>query len=105
MNIESWPEYLRRISAGHTQAQIADRIGIGRLSVGNWLHGKTRPKAETVIVVARVFDRPPTEALIAASYLEPAEVGRSVEIRTSPEDLPAEDLAAEVRRRLVGSQR
>jgi len=104
MNIESWPEYLRRISAGHTQAQIADRIGIGRLSVCNWLHGKTRPKAETVIVVARVFDRPPTEALIAAAYLEPAEVGRSVEIRTSPEDLPAEDLAAEVRRRLVASQ-
>ena len=62
MKIESWPEYLRRISGGQTQAQIAERIGIGRLSVCNWLHGKTRPKAETVIVVARVFDRPPTEA-------------------------------------------
>lgn len=101
MKIESWPEYLRRISGGQTQAQIAERIGIGRLSVCNWLHGKTRPKAETVIVVARVFDRPPTEALVAASYLEPTELGRSIEIRTSPEDLPAEDLAAEVRRRLL----
>ena len=105
MKIESWPEYLRRISGGQTQAQIAERIGIGRLSVCNWLHGKTRPKAETVIVVARVFDRPPTEALVAASYLDPAEVGRSIDIRASPEDLPAEDLAAEVRRRLLAAQR
>ncbi len=104
MKIESWPEYLRRISGGQTQAQIAERIGIGRLSVCNWLHGKTRPKAETVIVVARVFDRPPTEALVAASYLDPAEVDRSIDIRASPEDLPAEDLAAEVRRRLLAAQ-
>jgi len=105
MRTETWPEYLRRISGGQTQAQIAERFGIGRLSVCNWLHGKTRPKAETVIVVARVFDRPPIEALVAASYLEPAEVGRPIELRASPEDLPAEDLAAEVRRRLVASER
>ncbi|MCB0925235.1 MAG: helix-turn-helix transcriptional regulator [Mycobacterium sp.] len=105
MRTESWPEYLRRISGGQTQAQIAERIGIGRLSVCNWLHGKTRPKAETVIVVARVFDRPPIEALVAASYLEPAEVGRPIEIQASPTALPAEDLAAEVRRRLIASER
>ena len=101
--LESWPEYLRRISGGQTQAQIAERIGIGRLSVCNWLHGKTRPKAETVIAVARVYGRPPIEALLAANYLRSAEVGQPVEVRTSPREISAADLAAEVRRRLTAT--
>jgi transcriptional regulator with XRE-family HTH domain len=99
--IETWPEYLRRIAAGHTQAQIAGRIGIGRLSVYNWLQGKTRPKAETVITVARVFGRPPVEALLAAAYLRDEELDQAVEVRVSPRDLPAEEIAAEVHRRLA----
>ena len=99
--IETWPEYLRRIAAGHTQAQIAGRIGIGRLSVYNWLQGKTRPKAETVITVARVFGRPPVEALLAAAYLRDEELNQAVEVRVSPRDLPAEEIAAEVHRRLA----
>lgn len=98
---QTWPEYLRRICGGQTQAQIAEKIGLGRLSVCNWLNGKTRPKAETVIVVARVYGRSPIEALLAASYLDIHEVGGPVEIRASAQDLPAEDLAAEVSRRLL----
>ena len=101
---ETWPEYLRRIAGAQTQAQIAEQIGIGRLSVCNWLHGKTRPKAETVIMVARVFRRSPIEALLAAAYLDIAELDRPIEIRVSPSELTAEDLAAEVRRRLVAQQ-
>ena len=101
---ETWPEYLRRIAAGQTQSQIAARIGIGRLSVCNWLHGKTRPKAETVIMVARVFSRSPIEALLAAAYLSADEVRLPIEVRVSPRDLSAEDLAAEVRRRLVAQE-
>ena len=98
---ETWPEYLRRISGGQTQAQIAERIGIGRLSVCNWLHGKTRPKAETVITVARVYGRPPVEALLAAQYLEPTEVEQPIEIKPSPRGITDADLAAEVHRRLT----
>jgi transcriptional regulator with XRE-family HTH domain len=81
--------------------QIAGRIGIGRLSVYNWLQGKTRPKAETVITVARVFGRPPVEALLAAAYLRDEELDQAVEVRVSPRDLPAEEIAAEVHRRLA----
>jgi transcriptional regulator with XRE-family HTH domain len=98
---ETWPEYLRRITAGETQSQIAQRTGIGRLSVCHWLHGKTRPKPETVIAVARVYDRSPIEALLAAGYLNHTEVRLPIEHRSSPRDLPAEELAAEVRRRLI----
>lgn len=98
---ETWPEYLRRIAGAATQSQIAEQIGIGRLSVNNWLHGKTRPKAETVIAVARVYGRPPVEALLAAQYLEPTEVEQPIEIKPSPRGITDADLAAEVHRRLT----
>lgn len=98
---ETWPEYLRRITAGQTQAQIAQCIGIARLSVCNWLQGKTRPKPETAILVARVYERSPIEALLAAAYLNAAEVRLPIETRISPRDMPAEEVAAEVRRRLL----
>ncbi len=98
---ETWPEYLRRISGGATQAQIAARIGIGRLSVCNWLQGKTQPKAETVISVARAFGRPPVEALVVADYLGTDEVGDPIEVSVSLEQLLGELLGAEVLRRLT----
>lgn len=97
---EGWPEYLRRITGGATQGQIAERIGIGRLSVCNWLHGKTRPKAETVIVVARVYQRSPIEALLAAGYLRPDETDLPIRLQTSLSKVSGDDLAAEVSRRL-----
>ena len=99
--VETWPQYLRRIAGGATQAQIADRIGIGRLSVCNWLQGKTRPKAETVIIVARVYQRAPIEALLAAGYLQLDEAGAPIKIQSSPRHLPAQELADEVYRRLL----
>ena len=99
---ETWPEYVRRISGGATQAQIAERIGVGRLSVCNWLHGKTRPKAETVITVARAYRRSPIEALIAASYLDSGEADNPIEIRASLAEVDAGNLGAEVLRRLTG---
>ncbi len=105
MMTENWPEYLRRIAAGQTQSQIAEKVGVGRLSVCHWLHGKTRPKPETAMSVARVYGRSPIEALLAAGYLDPAEVRLPVDSRPSPQDLPAEEVAAEVRRRLVELER
>lgn len=102
---ETWPEYLRRITAGQTQEQIAHKLGIGRLSVCNWLHGKTRPKAESAIAVAHAYQRSPIEALLAASYLHPDQLHQNIDIRTSPRDLSAEDIATEVHRRLLELQR
>ena len=98
---ERWPAYLRRVSAGATQAQIAARVGVGRLSVCNWLRGTTHPKAETVIDVARAYRRSPVEALIAARYLEPSEAAEPVVIRASLADARADDLVAEVSARLA----
>lgn len=102
--VETWPEYLRRIAGGQTQTQIAARIGIARLSVCNWMRGKTRPKAETVIAVARSYQRSPIEALLAAGYLELAEVGIAIEALASLQDVPLGQLADEVARRVNATE-
>ena len=98
---ETWPAYLRRVSAGATQAQVAARVGVGRLSVCNWLRGTTHPKAETVIDVARAYRRSPVEALIVARYLEPSEAVEPVVIRASLADARADDLGAKISARLA----
>ena len=67
----------------------------------NWLLGKTQPKAETVISVARAFGRSPVEALIVASYLGTDEVGDPIDIQVSLENVLGDVLAAEVHRRLA----
>ena len=49
--VEKWPEYVRRVSGGLTQAQIAERIDVAPSNVGRWLRGEPGlPKAESVIV-------------------------------------------------------
>ncbi|MGI9125738.1 MAG: helix-turn-helix transcriptional regulator [Mycobacterium sp.] len=98
---ETWPQYLRRIAPGQTQAQIAARIGLGRLSVCNWLAGKTRPKPDTAMAVARAYGRSPIEGLLAAGYLSPDDVRLPIEVRSSPAEFSAGELGDEVRRRLV----
>ena len=98
---ETWPQYLRRISAGETQNQIADRIGVGRLSVHNWLHNRTRPKAETVIAIAQAYQRSPLEALLAADYLEPDDLEGRVVQQGSLSAVPARDITEEIRRGLA----
>jgi transcriptional regulator with XRE-family HTH domain len=75
MSNDQWPEYVRRIAPGMTQAQIASRIGVSASNVGRWIRGEPgQPAAENVIAFAKAFSRPPLEALTAAGYFTPSEV-------------------------------
>ena len=64
-----WAAYMRRVTAGATQVQIAEQTGIEQTSISRWLLGKNRPRAELVIQFARAYNHSPVEALIAAGYL------------------------------------
>ena len=73
--VESWPEYVRRISKTLTQEQISELTGISQTTVSSWLRAAPSvPKADMVIAFARAFRQPPMEALAAAGYLTAAEV-------------------------------
>ena len=74
--MESWSEYVRRIAAGLTHAQISEKCGVAQSNVGRWLRGeRAQPKPDSVIAFARAFDQPVVEALVAAQYISPADAG------------------------------
>lgn len=102
MGVENWSEYVRRITRGYTQAQIADRAGVAESNVGRWLRGQRgRPLPDSVLALAKAFDRPPVEALIAAGWVTAEDV--TMPARTPLSVYSLSDLLDEVRRRTVGS--
>lgn len=96
--IEDWPTYVRRVAAGLTQAQIAERTGAAPSNVGRWLRGERgQPTAANVLAFARAFNQPVMEAMIAAGYFTPDEVGSTA--RTPLSEYSKLELLDELRRR------
>ena len=96
--VQSWPEYVRKITGGLKQEQISATSGISQTTVSNWLRGAPfTPKAETVIAFARAFKQPAVEALVAAGYLEASDAATTV--RTPLRQFSTDELMAELRTR------
>lgn len=69
---QRWWEYVQRVTRGATQSEIARRLGLGQTSISRWQRGEPRP--ENVRAFAKAYNRPVTEAMIAAGYMEPEDV-------------------------------
>lgn len=96
--METWPEYVRRIAGGMKQEQISEVTGISQTSISAWLRGApTTPKAESVIAFARGFSQPAVEALAAAGYLDAVEAAATV--RTPLSEYSRSELLEELLRR------
>lgn len=97
---ETWTEYVKRICAGLTHAQIAERTGgvVSMSNVGRWLRGElTMPGADHVIAFANGFGRSPIEALTVAGYLDAA--ASMPPVRTPLSEFSTAELLDELRRR------
>lgn len=100
--VETWPEYVRQVAAGLTQAQIATRTGnqVSQSNVGRWLRGElSMPAADNVVAFARAFGRSPVEALTAAGYLQPGEADAATPVRMPLSAYGTDELFDELRRR------
>jgi transcriptional regulator with XRE-family HTH domain len=97
-----WAEYVRRIVGGLKQVQIAERTGLAQTNVGRWLRGEPgMPKAESVVALARAFNQPPVEALVAAGYVTNEEASAEFCVRTSLGEYSIDELLAEIRSRAM----
>lgn len=88
---ESWWDYVRRVSDGAMQKDIAARIGVNPATVSGWQRGTVgTPSATKVIEFAREYKVSPVEALLVANYLQAADLADVgvVEIVTSLDDVP-----------------
>lgn len=90
--------YLREISGGATNVEIAKIAGTSHTSVGRW--SKSIPSPEVVVRLARHYGRPPVETMVAAGYFtaEEASVGT---VRMPLSAYPHSELLNELDRRLV----
>lgn len=104
MAARQWSEYVRRVTVNMTQTEAAERAGVTQTAIGRWIRGDTdAPRAESVVAFARALDINPLEALVAAGYLLPSEVGQSVNLRTPISDFSDIEIIDELKRRATGS--
>ena len=98
---ETFWDYLMRITDNATGIAISRAAEVDAGNVSRWRNGKGHPSAESVVKLARVFGRPPVEALIASGHLQAGEAAAAVvEIAMSAGDLSNEELLAEIGRRM-----
>lgn len=97
---DSWWAYVERIGAGAAQKELAARSGIDAAAFSRWKQGMNRPRAEQVVQFARAFNRPPTEALVAAGYITEGEAAEAIEVIRDLGDVDTDALLNEIRRRI-----
>jgi transcriptional regulator with XRE-family HTH domain len=45
----------RANALGISQGEVARRVGVSRVSVNNWVHGRARPSAPHIVLIARAL--------------------------------------------------
>ena len=98
---EDWTAYVQRITHGVPAEDTAQAAGVHVTTVYRWLRNPKQKSPEQVIKFARGLRQSPVEALIAAGYLEPAEVSGVIEVIRSATDLPDDQILSELARRLA----
>lgn len=75
--MKKWAQYFSRLTAGLTQTQVAEKIGVAdQTTVGRWRRGETSPKDPSVVAtVAQKFGANVLEAFVAAGFLNREEAG------------------------------
>lgn len=105
MHHETWPEYIRRVTSGVSRKDIACAAEVNVSGVSRWMTGASRPSAEKVVSFARGLHLNPVEALVAAGYLDAAEIDGAVEVVRARSQLSDDELLRELAQRLRRSSR
>jgi transcriptional regulator with XRE-family HTH domain len=95
---ETWAEYVKRVTAGLSQKDIAVVTGIDQTGISRWLRGQGTPRAESVVAFARALGRLPLEALVTAGYIEEGDVDGVIEVVPPPSNMSTAELRAEIER-------
>ena len=98
VTVESFWEYVSRVTDRATNREIAAFIGVDSSAISRWKTGE-QPAFKNALSFARAFNRPAVEALVAAGYLEVSDAFAHIELRTSVQSISDEELWQEVHRR------
>jgi transcriptional regulator with XRE-family HTH domain len=95
---EDWWDYVSRIAGRDAiQKDISERTGIEQSTLSRWKLRKNPPNADAVVQFARSYGQSPVAALIAARYLDLADVDGAIEIvDTATSDLSTAELVKRI---------
>lgn len=71
--LPAFTEWLARATAGETQTQIAERLGVSRATVARWAR-RSVLDPNTVLAIARAYNADPIQGLLASGWLEPGDL-------------------------------
>lgn len=99
-----WSTYVRAVSGGVTQREVAEKVGvISQPTVSRWMNdGPQQADVGNIAAFCNAYDRDPIEGFVAAGLLTEEQAGRSLKPkqRTFLRELrAAHDLAQERARR------
>lgn len=97
----AWWNYVQHVARGDNNQTIAAKVGITGPSVGRWRVGGV--DAGTATRFAKVYGRPPIEALIAAGYITEREAGAQPVTLPSLDEFTDQELISEVQRRMASA--
>jgi len=96
----SWSTYFNEITDNAPGSSVAARLQISGSKVSYWRRGVRPPSPREAVHIARAYGRNPLEGLVAAGYLEAADVADQVSvIAHTLADYTDVELAQEVLRR------
>lgn len=77
-----WGRFVKQITRGDSQGDIARRTGINQATISRWMHGENRhlPDARLAVHVARAYSVDPLRALVELGVLTSEEANRSDEL-------------------------
>lgn len=98
---ESWWQYVERVTNSATQVAIAAAAGVDKATVYRWKAGRSLPKPEIAIRLARAYGRPVAEALVASGAITAEEAAiTEVVTQADVQALDNQALVGEIKRRL-----
>lgn len=100
----SWGEYVVGIARTEVSTEIASATGIGQSTIYRWLHKGAEPTTAHAAKFALTYGRNVLEAFVAAGFLTEEEAGMRPAREPDLAAVAAEDLAAEVTRRLTQAE-
>lgn len=89
--MDTWAEWLERVSDGASLRQIASRTSSSKSSLSKW-RSTNRPPADAVIAITKAYDADLIEGLISAGSIEPEDLAHTEILRNMPTDFLVEEL-------------
>lgn len=101
METTGWAHFLTEHARNESNAAIAKRLDVAASNITRWKSGSSNPDPQTAVTFARAYGVSPIAALVAAGYLDPANLEGHLVQPADLSEITTAQLLDELQRRLA----